>query len=231
VCLLSYYAPGVQPDPEHLRNGARLNPDSFGFSLALGLIDTRRGFDAGEMIDLFVTARRERPDVHALFHSRKSTDTASTLENAHPFPVGRSGMTVTAHNGYFFAHAAGDDRSDSKVFAEEILPLYDLDNPLERRLLEQRMGPNRAVVLSVSGHHERSAYILNKDQGITLEDGSWHSNAMFLGVQPEGCRLCFTEDAPMVVLPSGSRICEPCHKALATRRELLMEGPSATAWR
>lgn len=232
ICLLSYHPPGVIPSCEELEHGAKLNDDSYGFAAVVnGKLIAERGFDAGEMIDEYLSLKFDYPQSHAMFHSRKATDTSPTLENAHPFPVGRSGLAVVAHNGYFFRHAPGDKRTDSLVFAEEVLPRYNLDDPGERRLLEKRMGPNRAVVLSVSGHHERTAYVLGRDQGITTEDGAWHSNCTFLGIEPAGCRLCFTENVPMVVLPSGSSICKPCNKDLDTRRALLAEGPSATAWR
>jgi predicted glutamine amidotransferase len=232
MCLLSYHGPGVKPDRDHLLNGARLNPDSFGWAIATGSrILVMRGFDAKAAIGKYMTAKAGFPDAPSMFHSRHSTDTESTLENAHPFPVGGSNLTVVAHNGWLFPHAMGDGRTDSRVFAEEMLPKYNLDSPIERRVLEDRMGANKAVVLSVSAKLNRMAYILNSQLGIWLDDGTWHSNADYCGTPDPGCRLCFAQDTPMMTVPSGSLICEDCWKQVHSSRALLAEGPSATAWR
>jgi hypothetical protein len=212
MCLLSYYPAGVMPVREHLENGARLNPHGSGFAAGW---DLRRSMDSEKAIDGFLAARMQTPFLPAMFHARNATgDSPVTPENIHPFRVSLRGKDAfVAHNGYLFPHDG--DRSDSAIFAEEILPRYDLDDPDEVALLERRMGPSRAVVLFPASR----ALILNAHLGICLPDGTWHSNRDYLGephVIPGVCPVCKAET-------DLKPVCETCEGRAQRRRALLME--------
>jgi hypothetical protein len=226
ICLLTYAPPGVTPDREHLENGVRLNPHGSGFAIGWSHLAS---MDAGLMITEFLARREMRPDLPALFHSRAATgDSPRTPENCHPFRTyhGKDRYSVMGHNGYLFAHEG--QRSDSAIFAEEILPRYDLDDPAQKKLLEERMGPNKAVVICGA-----RAHILNPHLGVFLPGGVWHSNTDYTGDShhpPEGS--CLYARYPHLAcgnpgeIPLGRLlICRDCDKAAQKRRALLMEGP------
>jgi hypothetical protein len=215
MCLITYLPPGVMPVQEHLENGARLNPDGHGF--ALGTTWAHKGLDPAWMIRMFTRLREENPGVPALFHSRLGTGTSTpTVDNCHPC---HSGDLIIAHNGFLFP--ASNGKSDTRVFAEEILPRYDLDNEQHRQILEQRLGPhNKLVILKPDGH----ADILNPQHGITLPDGTWHSNISYTGEMHVNPGECFTCGGPPDVQVSArSSVCQDCYTAVTARRELLME--------
>lgn len=223
MCLLSFYPPGVMPVREHLENGARFNPHGSGYANGEHYY---RSLDPEKAIQAFTALREQCPEPPALFHSRHATgDSPRTLENCHPFRVLVHGKrALVAHNGYLFPHEGED--SDTKIFARDILYRYDLDDPAHVALLEERMGPNRAVIL-----REGRALILNAHQGITLPDGTWHSNTDYLGVRTltSGRCLYATHKThacynPGELLLGDKLICRPCDKKARERRELLMEG-------
>jgi hypothetical protein len=211
MCHLAYFPPGVMPVLEHLENGARLNPHGSGF--AIGAVRLR-SMDPERAISLFMRLRARHPDRPAVLHSRNATgDSPVTLENIHPF---RSGSAVVFHNGYLFPHDGG--KSDTAIFAEEVLPRYDLDNRADVTLLEERMGPNKAVVLHPAG----KVTILNGHLGIALPDGAWHSNTDYLGIPHHLPGIC-----PQCAEPTGDKpVCASCEEQAQGRRALLMRGTS-----
>ena len=209
MCYLAYFPPGVMPVREHLDNGARLNPHGCGY--AVGSKPVRRSLSTEGMIDEFLVARKRHLNQPAMFHARNATgDSPVTLENVQPIRV--TSRYSVAHNGYLFQHEKG--KSDSRIFAEEILPRYNLSDPGSRALLEQRMGPNKAVILS-SG----VAVILNAHLGISSPDGTWHSNRDYLGISHLRDGLCPQCHAETDLKP----VCEPCEERAQRRRSLLME--------
>lgn len=212
ICYMAYFPPGVMPVREHLDNGARLNPHGFGFAMGyLGM----HYMDADEAVTEFMAHREQFSDIPALFHARNATgDSPVTPDNIHPFQVNMAtdwGYLFVAHNGYLFRHEEG--RSDSRIFAYEILQRYNLDDPGSRALLEQRMGPNKAVII-----HPDGAYILNAHLGISSPDGTWHSNTDYLGIshlRDGQCPQCHAET-------DLKPVCEPCEERAQRRRSLLM---------
>jgi hypothetical protein len=169
------------------------------------------------MITAFLVHRQRFPWLPALFHSRNASgDSPRTEENLHPFKLERNGYEHAwfAHNGYLFKHEGG--KSDSLIFASEILPKYNLDDPGTRALLEQRMGRNKAVIIYPP---DNTSYILNAHLGISLPDGTWHSNADYTGVphiMPGLCPLCGDET-------ELTPVCASCEKEAQARRELLFD--------
>lgn len=226
MCLITYLPPGVMPAREHLENGAKLNPHGFGFAIGWSPFHS---MDREEAVGEFMARRAMRPDLPAMFHSRNATgDSLHTLENCHPFPVflDNSRLAAVAHNGYLFPHEG--DSSDTAVFARDILPRYDLDDPAQKALLEARMGPNKAVVL-----RGRKAHLLNAWQGEFLPDGTWHSNTDYLGVSHEVPGRCLYADRPSFACGNDGEIslgdkliCASCDEKARERHGLLMEAVS-----
>jgi hypothetical protein len=205
----------------HLENGARLNPDGFGWAmLAGGNLVSRRSLNGEDMISDFMTRRAASPDAPALFHARHATDTEPTVGNAHPFPLGGDTRVAVAHNGYLFPVTEGEQRSDSRIFAEEILPRYNLDDPSHVAKLEAWLGTNKVVVLSGSPAHGQAAYILNAGRGVWLGDGTWHSNPDYTGTLQDDtrCRSCGSDDLlGGLSLATGGELCKQCVTAMDYR--------------
>jgi hypothetical protein len=75
----------------------------------------------------FCALRKENPTGPAMFHSRFATGGVEDTRGCHPFDVNWSGAgadpkTVLGHNGVFFSPHAGDWRSDTRIFAEVLMP-------------------------------------------------------------------------------------------------------------
>lgn len=207
MCYLAYYPPGVMPVREHLDNGVKLNPHGAGFAFG---VFSRRSADGGKAVDAFMRFRNILPDEPALFHARNASgDSPVTPENIQPF---RWAGGIFAHNGYLFRHE--EEKSDSLVFAAQILPRYDLDDQDQVRLLERRMGPSKAVILRPA----HKVVILNEQLGHWL-DGTWHSNHDYLGVPHLVDGQCPQCHAKTDLKP----VCGSCEDKAERRRSLLME--------
>ena len=181
MCLLTFFPAGVLPDAAALLNGAYLNDDGHGFAIVAGdRIIVRRGLDAERLVEAFATQRRQHRDGPALFHSRFGTHGDRSVDNCHPFPVGGDPRTVLAHNGILptiVRPSKGDPRSDTRIAAEDFLPLF---GPLRLRRVRLRferwMTPNNLmVILTVDRRFKQRAYILNEQYGI-WDGGIWYSN-------------------------------------------------------
>ncbi|MFE3060514.1 class II glutamine amidotransferase [Nocardia sp. NPDC059239] len=171
-----------------LRNGARVNKDGHGFAVVTetGLL-VGRGMDAEEVLDEFAVARGRYPDRPALFHSRYATHGAVSIDNCHPFRLGRDRRTVLAHNGVLprrVRPAPYDPRSDTRIAAGTYLPhmpFGPLDSTQGRRGLESWLGASKLVILTVDPSFAQNAYVFNELAGI-WDDGIWYSNP---GYRPE----------------------------------------------
>jgi hypothetical protein len=181
VCLLTFVPADVMPDTTALHNGAQLNDDGHGFAIVAGdQLIVERGLDGDLMIEAFAAARRAHPHGPALFHSRFGTHGTRVLDNCHPFPIGCDPRTVMAHNGVLPAvvqPAKGDPRSDTRIAAEDYLPLLGSLRVRRNRMRLQRWmtSYNKIVILTVDRRFKQSAYILNEKAGI-WDDGIWYSN-------------------------------------------------------
>lgn len=213
MCLLSYFPAGVMPDVELLRNGSVVNDDGHGYAIIIdGEIVVGRSMSFDEIVAEFADLRERHPDGDAMFHSRYSTCGAYNLGNVHPFHVNGSPLTLLAHNGHIHQASPdkGDDRVDTRVFAEDILmrKFPVLDSPKTQRRLHNFIGSyNKLVILTVDPRFARNAYIVNEKAGI-WKDGVWYSNTGYLPSlaskwkdeegwdtwQPKGYHLRWTQD-------------------------------------
>lgn len=188
MCILSFLPSETPVDVDGLFNGGLHNPDGHGWALvADDSIIAGKSLDLADALDEFVAARERYPEGPALFHSRWATHGSVSVGNAHPFQVGRSPQTVVAHNGILpkAAHPEpGDDRSDTRKFAEEILPtrFRRLDKRGVKKALAQWCGKsNKLVILSVDKRYRRNAYLVNEASGQwDPGTGIWHSNGDYL---------------------------------------------------
>jgi len=189
MCLLTFLPAGVLPDTAALLNGAQFNDDGHGFAIVAGdQLLVRRGMHAEAMVAAFASLRQQHPHGPALFHSRFATHGESGLDNCHPFPVGGDGRTVLAHNGILpslVQPAKGDPRSDTRITAEDFLPLFGPLRTRRARLRLQRwIGPhNKIVILTVDRRFRQQAFILNEDAGI-WDRGIWYSNDGYVPLPP-----------------------------------------------
>lgn len=201
------------PVRHHLNWGAGLNPHGFGWAIqSNGGVHREVGLDGPVAIEAFMAMRADYPDGWAMFHSRHSKDGPGLLDNCQPLDLPDG--SVLAHNGGLFP--VDGDVSDTRIFIDEGLPHWDLTLKRDRELLEDRLGYNKIAIMRSHG----SPIILNKALGLTLPDGTWHSNADFTGafhLAPGQCGACH---APMRGAPEASR-CEACTAAAQERRGLL----------
>jgi glutamine amidotransferase len=183
MCLLTFFPPGITPDPVALDNGAYNNPDGHGFALVAGnRLIVARGMDPAFLIEDFINLRHEHPGGPALFHSRFATHGPINDDNCHPFQMGGDPRTVVAHNGILPKNVRpnkGDPRSDTCVAVEDFLPadpFGPLGNNKARARLSQWLGPgNKLVILTVNPRYRRRAYVINEHAGI-WDSGIWYSN-------------------------------------------------------
>ena len=124
MCLLVVCQPNSTPKREELQAGACRNPHGFGFAIvANDKIISWRSMSAKKTINKFLQLRSQYPDGYAMWHARLATHGVKNESNCHPFVVGNDERVYLAHNGVLdITIHANDRRSDTRVFAEDILP-------------------------------------------------------------------------------------------------------------
>jgi hypothetical protein len=212
MCLLSYKKPRGKLTRSDLEGGASANPHGCGWAFVYdGNLIVKHYLDAVLAIDEFMAMQAAFPDAEAMFHSRYASVTMTgSLDACHPVWVGNDKKRVVGHNGFLFP--VPDGRTDTQVFAEDVLPHWDLSDPARRAELELHMGDSKAVVLSA----DEPAVILNAHLGVRRPNGVWHSNPTFNGVPlvPSGkCALCRCK--------SAVRVCGDCQRLAEPRRVFL----------
>lgn len=184
MCILTFMPAGITADVEKLRTGGWNNDDGHGFAVHCGNnIITGHGMDFETVLEQFLEVRK-RNHGHALFHSRITTHGKTNVDNCHPFRVGGDSRTVVGHNGMLPIDVPiGDDRSDTRIFADTYLPslggVYALDDPETFTLLEKWATGSKLVVLTADEWAQREFYILNENLGHWDKDGVWWSNKSY----------------------------------------------------
>ena len=186
--MLVAIPPGKTPTKEELLDGACQNPDGFGYAIIGndGNIISKRTMNAEESIDDFLKVRAENLEHEAMWHCRIATHGVKTVDNCHPFQVGEDKMTYLGHNGILGVKPQdGDTRSDTAIFAQDLLPqiggVTGLDNPFLFYLLESWMSGSKVVVLTVNPKAKKNIYILNENLGNKDAEGIWWSNSAHRG--------------------------------------------------
>ena len=181
MCLLTFIPEYTKVDGNLLACGAENNPDGFGFAIHAGReIIHNSGLNFHQIYDQFESLR----NIHhgpALFHSRITTHGGTTLDNCHPFQIGRDTQTVMAHNGMLPIEAKGG-KSDTRIFAEELFPSWGgaatLNSRKMRKKLSKFASGSKLVFLSANPDVNEDFTIINEKDG-HWEDGVWWSNSSY----------------------------------------------------
>jgi glutamine amidotransferase len=176
--------PNAMPSDDALVCACANNPDGFGYAVHTGkTIITGRGMNHNDVIDRFLTTREKHMNGWAMFHARMTTHGETVKENCHPFRVGGSPETILAHNGILsnVKIPVGDKRSDTRVFAEDLLParLNILDHKKKFKKLEKWAGGSKVAVFTTDRRLNKAVYIINEKLGSWDDDGLWWSNSSY----------------------------------------------------
>ncbi len=182
MCLLLVCSPTSIPKKSQLQTASCNNPHGFGYAIITpdGII-TGRGMSAKKMINKFLTLRKQYPDSYAMFHARYATHGVKNEDNCHPFKVKGSDNTYLAHNGVLDVHInAGDRRSDTRVFAEDILPAMGgvtaLDDDNVWKMVSKWASGSKIAIFTLDPNAKDMVYIINESAGHWDNDGIWWSN-------------------------------------------------------
>lgn len=185
MCMLCVVPPNVIPSRSKLENSALNNPHGFGFAIVVPKekrIISERTMNADESINRFLELRGQYPDGYAMWHARYATHGTQTIDNCHPFKLGgKDPLTYVAHNGVLpTIETKGENRSDTRIFAEDILPkmggILALDNEQMYNVIENFTSGSKICVLSVDPRAQHQCYILHEDRGVVDGAGVWWSN-------------------------------------------------------
>ena len=185
MCMLCVIPPNVIPSRQKLENSALNNPHGFGFAIVVpseNRIHVERTMNADTSINRFLEMRGKYPEGYAMWHARYATHGSTTVDNCHPFQVGvGNNLTYLAHNGILpIIEPQGDDRSDTRIFAEDLLPAIGgvtaLDNPQVSNLIEDFTGGSKVCILTVDPRAEYQCYLYHAEKGKKDESGVWWSN-------------------------------------------------------
>lgn len=184
MCMLCVMPPNVIPSREKLENSALNNPDGFGFAIVIPAEDrihVERTMNPDTSIQRFLEMRTKYPESYAMWHARLATHGSTTVDNCHPFEVGYDNRTVLAHNGILpIIQPQGDLRSDTRIFAEDLLPriggVSALDNTQVYNLIEDFTSGSKVCILTLDPEAKRNCYLIHQEKGNIDGDGVWWSN-------------------------------------------------------
>lgn len=193
MCNITYLPSGV-PVPEiEIRNAASWNDDGHGWAIAAetGVLLTSRHMDVDSAMETFKATRKAFPNSPAMFHSRWATHGTVTLDNVHPFTVGK--YAAVAHNGILPSKfqpqkgSAVEHMSDTAIMARYWLAgraqTAGIWTRRERRRIANIIGKgNKLCILSVSPYlPEPKGYLVNAEQGTWDKyTGAWFSSDSYL---------------------------------------------------
>lgn len=175
MCVMIVQEPNVELSKELLKQCFDNNSHGCGYTFAKdGAIYYNKTLDFEEFYESYSKDREANQDLYFLVHFRLATHGEVNLDNAHPFVV--NDKMIMMHNGTInnCTPAKGDVRSDSKVFAEDIianLPDGWEDNRACMELVEKYIGASKVLTLTNDGN----ITIFNEHLGNEYL-GCWFSN-------------------------------------------------------
>jgi predicted glutamine amidotransferase len=183
MCMLCVIPPNVIPSREKLENSALNNPHGFGFAIVIpseNRIHAERTMSADESINKFLEMRKRHPEGYAMWHARYATHGSQSVDNCHPFRVNKDRKTYLAHNGILPVLEDDSDRSDTRIFAEDVIPamggISALDNDQVWNILEDFTTGSKVCILTVDPIAKNQMYLLHEEKGTVDESGVWWSN-------------------------------------------------------
>lgn len=183
MCLLVVCSPNSTPKKKDLECASCNNPHGFGYAIITptGII-TGRGMSSKKIIKQFLEVRKEYPNSYAMFHARYATHGVKNEDNCHPFKVDDN--TYLAHNGILDVDIhASDKRSDTRIFAEDILPAMGgvsaLDNDNVWKILSKWSTGSKIAIFTVDPSAKANCYIINETAGHWDNEGMWWSNSTY----------------------------------------------------
>ena len=183
MCLLSFHDEGVTADYDTMSGGAVNNPDGFGFAVHTGdRILRGRGLEFDRVYSDYLTAMRSGGV--SMFHHRWATHGAISKKNCHPFYVGGDSRTLLGHNGILpVSIPVGDQRSDTRLFADKVLPALGGLGALEGDTLSAELSKvvagNRLVILTTDPTASADWFIIGEASGHWV-GRSWFSNYSYV---------------------------------------------------
>lgn len=184
MCMLCVVPPNVIPERDKLENSALNNPHGFGFAILIpaeNRIHTERTMNADTSVNRFLDMRAKYPESYAMWHARLATHGSTTIDNCHPFKVGRDSLTYLAHNGILsVTETPSDLRSDTRIFAEDLLPaiggVTSLDNEQVMNMVEDFTNGSKVCVLTLNPRAKKQCYLIHEEKGKIDKSGVWWSN-------------------------------------------------------
>jgi len=183
---------GKVASKQSLENASWYNDDGFGWAIRGDgkiLVGKNMNFDNAyeEFMDVRSTNKGD-----ALFHLRITTQGATDLTNCHPFYVGKDQLSVVAHNGMLPVDVpSGDNRSDTRMFAEKLLPqrggITFLNGDGGITKLSKWAEGSKLVFLTVNPASKWRYVIINSEDGHwgkDADDGVWFSNGSYKYTRP-----------------------------------------------
>lgn len=227
MCVAIYKPKDVILTKRILRQCMDANPHGAGFAYLdnNGHAVIHKNYDN---FRAFWRAFREHQNAEAILHFRFATHGPINAANCHPFILPDHGAIV--HNGIidWCCPDRGDQRSDTRIFVDEILipylARYDLHDPDFRTTLERAIGPHNKMIAFWHGQ----AVILNESRG-TWHHGAWYSTMSWQWealwhkwawdddqwpfTARAQCEICFkTVDDPVSI--GTADLCETCYSDL-----------------
>lgn len=166
MCVILTLPAGINIDDDKLDCAIANNWHGYGIVLKderMKRLEVRRNYNAEGGANPEEVARilRENDDIIRYVHLRHTTAGENGIENCHPFPVYNSNAreVYMMHNGtiYDYKPSHGDDRSDTRKFAEEFvsdLLLHfegdmgkgDYNYPIIKKIIEKQVGASNKIL-------------------------------------------------------------------------------------
>ena len=184
MCMLCVIPPNVIPSEDKLIASALNNPHGFGFAILVpseNRIIVEHTMNPDESISRFLELRKKYMESFAMWHARFATLGDKTVANCHPFKVGNDPLTYLGHNGHLpIIEPKGDTRSDTRIFAEDLLPhiggVTALDNEQVYNLMEDFTSGSKVCILTLNPDAKQTCYLIHEEKGKIDESGVWWSN-------------------------------------------------------
>lgn len=179
MCVIVHQPPEVTLDDERLRRLWKHNSHGGGIAYITpnNEIKVHKSMDLEKYLHTYKSLRGKFAKTDFLLHMRIATHGTVDLSNVHPFHVNEH--TVMAHNGIIHGVPTDKERSDTRVFVEDVLPSLPttwLDDFYIRQMVEKWIGWSKLMFLTVDPALKHNVYILNRKSG-TDHEGLWFSNS------------------------------------------------------